>query len=314
MTSLQTQVEKLKKTEIELTNKNEELQESQVYYRSIINNISSGIIIIDAENHQICDINPYAEQLIGLSRELIIGRKCHNFVCPAEEGKCPITDLQEIVDDSERILINAQGNEIPIFKDVTSVIKKGRKYLIESFKDITNLKKNEEHIKYLAYHDGLTGAANRSLFNDRLSLALAQARRLKHMLAVMFVDLDMFKLFNDKMGHARGDQLLKDTVQHLKTLVRETDLVSRIGGDEFAILLTQIEDSLDALKVAERIKEAVNYAWSYEEQIYRVTASIGISIYPKDGEDIDSLLSSADTAMYQTKNSGGHDFLFYSKR
>ncbi|MDO9574380.1 MAG: GGDEF domain-containing protein, partial [Candidatus Contubernalis sp.] len=142
----------------------------------------------------------------------------------------------------------------------------------------------------------------------------AQARRLKHMLAVMFVDLDMFKLLNDKLGHACGDQLLKDTAQHLKTLVRETDLVSRIGGDEFAVLLTQIGDSVDALKVAERINNAINYTWAFEEKLYAVTASIGISIYPKDGEDIDSLLSSADTAMYRTKKSGGNNFQFYSKR
>lgn len=228
--SLQAQVERLKQAEIELIKRNEELQESQNYYRSIIDSIRSGVIVIDAESHQICDMNPYAEQLIGLSREKIIGRKCHDFICPAEEGKCPITDLQQIIDDSEKILINAQRNEIPILKGVTSVIKNGRKYLIESFKDITSQKKNEERIKYLAYHDGLTGAANRTFFNDRLSLALDQARRSKGMLAVMFVDLDKFKLLNDKLGHARGDQLLKDAVQHLKTLVRETDLVSRIGG------------------------------------------------------------------------------------
>ncbi|MBI1885652.1 MAG: EAL domain-containing protein [Chloroflexi bacterium] len=169
----------------------------------------------------------------------------------------------------------------------------------------------EEQIKYLAYHDPLTGLPNRALLKDRLTVALAQARRKRGMLAVMFVDLDRFKLVNDTVGHAMGDQLLRKFAERLTRVAREGDSLARVGGDEFTVLLPEISVSEDADLVAQRILEASRAPVLLAGHEFSVTASIGIAVYPGHGEDAVALLRNADAAMYRAKEEGRNTFKIF---
>jgi diguanylate cyclase (GGDEF)-like protein len=181
-------------------------------------------------------------------------------------------------------------------------------------------RENEAHltharrVEYLAYHDGLTALPNRSLFNKLLSQAISQARRYHRQLAVAFIDLDRFKQINDTLGHEAGDELLKEVANRLKACVRDSDTVARLGGDEFVVLLTELGDAQYAATVAQKIITSVAKPFNLLGQEFRVTASIGISTYPKDGLDEQTLTKNADIAMYQAKGDGKNNFQFYSEQ
>jgi len=169
-------------------------------------------------------------------------------------------------------------------------------------------------IEYLAYHDGLTALPNRSLFNKLLSQAISQAQRSNKQLAVAFIDLDRFKQINDTLGHEAGDELLKEVATRLKSCLRESDIVARLGGDEFVVLLTELTDEKYAATVAQKIITAIARPFVLLGQEFRVTASIGISTYPLDGADEQTLTKNADIAMYQAKEDGKNNFQFYSEK
>ena len=172
-------------------------------------------------------------------------------------------------------------------------------------------KQVESTIRHQASHDQLTGLPNRSLFYDRLSLALANVQRHRELLAVMFLDLDRFKLINDTLGHAAGDQLLQSMAQRLKDCLRQGDTLARWSGDEFTILLPQIS-STDAARIAQRILNALNEPFQIEEQELHVKASIGIAFAPNNGEEVETLLKNADTAMYWAKQQGKNNYQLYA--
>ncbi len=165
-------------------------------------------------------------------------------------------------------------------------------------------RKQEEQIKYMAFFDILTGLPNRALFNDRLQLTLSRAMRSGHMFAVMFLDLDRFKNINDSLGHDAGDQLLRTVADRLRGCLREGDTLSRMGGDEFMLLLPDMREIDEARRAAEKILDQMNVPVTVLGHELVVTASIGISLYPFDGEDQESLVKHADTAMYHAKNQG----------
>jgi len=166
----------------------------------------------------------------------------------------------------------------------------------------------EELVQHLAFHDALTGLANRSLLIDRLSTALAQARRSGQTLAVLFLDLDGLKIVNDTLGHATGDSVLRSVADQLQRLVREADTVAREGGDEFVLLLPAIAEAEDAVEAARRILERLREPTVLEEREFTITGSIGIALYPHDGAEPEALLRSADLAMYRAKERGGNDY------
>ncbi len=170
----------------------------------------------------------------------------------------------------------------------------------------------EESLKIMATHDTLTKLYNRTLFFDRGEQALAQAKRYKYMLALLFLDLDDFKCVNDTFGHGIGDLLLKEFAGILRRCIRESDIVARIGGDEFAILLTKIGNTQDAAVVAQKIIDSLATPLVLEGRECLIGVSIGISIYPYDGNDIETLLRNADMAMYRVKIPGKNNYLFYS--
>jgi diguanylate cyclase (GGDEF)-like protein len=178
----------------------------------------------------------------------------------------------------------------------------------------------EEHIEhskrveFLAYHDGLTGLPNRGLFSKLLAQSISQAHRHNRQLAVLFLDLDRFKHINDTLGHEAGDQLLKEVATRLKACLRDSDTVARLGGDEFVALLPELQEEKYVATVAQKILAAAGRPFLLLGQDYRVTASVGISTYPQDGLDEQTLTKNADIAMYQAKSEGKNNFQFYSEK
>ncbi|MFZ5967848.1 MAG: EAL domain-containing protein [Bacillota bacterium] len=183
---------------------------------------------------------------------------------------------------------------------------------ISVFNDITERILKEEHIKYQAYHDALTGLPNRLLVNDRLEVALTHAQRNKEQIAVMFIDLDRFKNINDTLGHAMGDMLLKEVAQRLVQCVRKGDTVARLGGDEFIIILENIKHVEYVVDIVQKIFTSLSHSYLLKDHEIFVTGSIGISIFPMDGEDVDTLIKHADTAMYRAKEQGRNTYQLFT--
>ncbi len=185
-------------------------------------------------------------------------------------------------------------------------------HYLEVGEDITERKRSEATIRQMAYYDALTKLPNRTLFNDRLAHSLPRARREKRVLAVLFLDLDKFKEVNDTHGHGHGDQLLIEVAQRLKDSVREGDTVSRMGGDEFMILLPSLEQASHAGAVATKILAAFQSPFDIRGHTTRVTTSIGVATYPVDGDGAEELVKNADAAMYRAKEQGRDNFQFFT--
>jgi len=181
-----------------------------------------------------------------------------------------------------------------------------------ALRDVSDERRAEEGLRALVYRDPLTGLPNRRLFEDRLAIALAQAHRYRHRLAVIFLDLDRFKQVNDTLGHAAGDALLKAVSDRLSESVREGDTVARLAGDEFTLLLPGIHYAEDLATIARKLVETLRQPFPIGDHPVRVTASGGISLYPEDGEEAEALLKSADTAMYRAKERGRDNFQLFS--
>ncbi|GIV97145.1 MAG: hypothetical protein KatS3mg057_1802 [Herpetosiphonaceae bacterium] len=179
-------------------------------------------------------------------------------------------------------------------------------------RDLTERKRTEDMIRYHAYHDVLTGLPNRTLLNDRMAMAMAQARRNNHMAAVLFFDLDRFKLINDTLGHAVGDQLLKGVAERLSGIIRATDTLVRLGGDEFILIASPIQRADDATTVAQKVIDSLSTPFSLRGHELYISTSIGVSIYPRDGEDGETLLKNADAALYRAKDQGRGNYQLYT--
>ena len=179
-------------------------------------------------------------------------------------------------------------------------------------RDLTEGKQVKDQMKELIYRDPLTDLPNRRLFEDRLAIALAQAHRYRHRLAVIFVDLDRFKQINDTLGHAAGDELLRAVAKRLTSCVREGDTVARLAGDEFTLLLPGIHYTEDVATISRKLTDALRKPFTIDGHDVRVTSSGGVALYPEDGETEEALVRSADTAMYRAKERGRDNFQLFS--
>jgi diguanylate cyclase (GGDEF)-like protein/PAS domain S-box-containing protein len=186
-------------------------------------------------------------------------------------------------------------------------------FYIASYSDISERKANEARIDYLAHHDSLTGLFNRYNLENRLDQAILSAHRDNMRIAVMFIDLDRFKTINDSLGHHVGDQLLIDVAQRLRENVRESDIVARLGGDEFIVVLTHMEEGMDAAAPADKIMRALRQPYRFDDKELHSSPSIGIAIYPGDGEDGPTLMRNADAAMYHAKELGRNNVQYFTE-
>jgi diguanylate cyclase (GGDEF)-like protein/PAS domain S-box-containing protein len=204
------------------------------------------------------------------------------------------------------------SEEFPAAVLLTRAIYRGQPILQATVRDITDSKVSEERLQYLAYYDALTGLPNRTLLQDRLTKALASARRRKDKVALLFLDLDRFKDINDSLGHSVGDLVLKEVAERLKKWAREQDTVARLGGDEFLIVLTAVKDACDAAIAAERLMDAMIAEFVVRGHPLMVSCSLGISIFPEHGAESETLIKNADAAMYSAKESGRKNFRFFA--
>jgi diguanylate cyclase (GGDEF)-like protein/PAS domain S-box-containing protein len=262
--------------------------------------------------------NKKAEEIIGYQREELLGK---NFL------KLKLLDPKDIARASKLLAFNrltkATGPDEFVLnrKDKTKVTVEintalitmnGTKVVLGMVQDITTRKEADVKIRKMAYHDALTGLPNRVLFVDRLKLAMAHAQRHQQKLAVMLLDLDHFKDINDTHGHNVGDQLLRSAGKRLTGLLRKNDTVSRMGGDEFFLLLPELTEVNDATKIAQKIMKAFREPFAFNGHELSITTSIGIALYPDDGEKVDILLINADIAMYQAKEKGRNNYQRYT--
>lgn len=285
----------------------------------IIDNAGEGIVVYDRELHYVL-WNRFMEELTGLPERDVVGR-------PALEIFPHLRDQQ--VDE---MLLRAIAGETVATPDihyyipstsrrgwVSSVYRPHRDEnntvigVIGLVRDITARKTAEQQVEYQAYHDALTGLANRRLFHEHLSLALALAQRRHSFVAVLFLDLDHFKVINDSLGHSVGDELLSHVARRLKGCVREGDTVARVGGDEFTIVIQDLASREEAVIVASKVLRAVAEPMEVSGHRLFVTTSIGITVFPEDGEDAEALLKNADTAMYKAKAQGRNTYQMASR-
>jgi diguanylate cyclase len=293
------------------------LKRSEKLHRFIVNSSPDIIYILD-ENGCFSFLNSKIEQLLGYSRADLIGRHIVNLVEEDDLDKARYFFDQTMHSQSaprsiELALKPREGGrskhyfELALWPVDESAELNGaaRSYRVYgTARDITDRMEAEAFINFQAYHDLLTRLPNRSLFKDRLSMALTQASRNNQRLAVMFIDLDRFKVINDSLGHTMGDRLLQAVSQRLLSCIRKGDTLSRFGGDEFTLLLPDTEDAIAAVQVAEKILESIKDPFKLGGHDIHVGASIGIAVYPEAGTTLDTLIKNADIAMYHVKSSG----------
>lgn len=276
----------------------------------VFENVSEGILITDQQG-QIVSINEAFTEITGYHVEEVLGKKPSLLQSGQQDAEFYQEMWRSLAEtgrwEGELWDRRKSGAAFPVWLTVSAV-----KYAFGSvanyvgvLTDITYRKQTEERLRYLATHDALSGLANRALFQDSLTRSIAQARRDQHTLAIMLLDLDHFKAVNDDLGHATGDMLLKSVAERLTGCVRDCDVVARLGGDEFIILLTAPTDAQGAADIARRILSALSKPIPVGVAELPVGASIGISLYPKHGEDPDTLLKNADSAMYRAKECRG---------
>jgi diguanylate cyclase (GGDEF)-like protein/PAS domain S-box-containing protein len=277
-----------------------------------------GIIIID-EFGVIQGFNPAAEQVFNYKKEEVLGKNVTLLMPDAHRNKhdMAISEyLQTGANDAqsvkarERTALRKGGDIFPIELSASEMRLNGGRFFIGLVRDITERKRDNLRIEQLAHLDFLTRLPNRALFKDRLERAIAMAERNCTKLAVLFLDLDGFKNINDVLGHEAGDQLLCEVASRLTEAVRHADTVARIGGDEFTLILNDVDGCEGAAQVATKILQVLGGTFVIAEQCRQVGASIGISIYPDDARDYDDLLRIADGHMYLAKQQGKNTFRF----
>jgi diguanylate cyclase (GGDEF)-like protein/PAS domain S-box-containing protein len=286
---------------------------------AVLQNTNDAIMVCDAGN-RIVDINPAFERTTGYSRSEVIGRSADHFSSGGHDSGFHQVLWAKLAQtgcwEGEILDHRKNGDVYPKWMSVTTISDaKGKvSHYVASFRDISEIKAAEKRLEHLAHYDVLTGLPNRSLLVVRLEQALSLAHRNHWMLAVIFIDLDHFKEVNDSLGHSTGDRLLTDVGKRLLHCVRDSDTVARLGGDEFVIVLDNVGNPDAVSEVLAKIKDSLNAPIMLNGYEIFTTASIGIGLYPADGEDAESLLRNADSAMYHVKNQGRDHWSFYSQQ
>ena len=284
------------------------------YFKEVFTNAGIGIMILDA-NSSIEYINEEALNIFGYIYGELVNTKFSTRIHSTDQDYLKqFIKIANSSSSSEFMGIHKDNSAFPIELNISSKILNQTCIYTVIIRDITEIKKNEETLKHQAYFDSLTGIPNRTLFLDRSEIALNQAKRSKEGLGVIFIDLDEFKELNDTLGHDAGDVMLKTVAQRFINCARKSDTVSRRGGDEFTILMPRIKNIEDAIKLAERILDSNKNAISIKEKMVFPKTSIGISIYPQDGDSIETLINNADKAMYNAKESGKNHYSFYNSK
>ena len=292
-------------------------KDSDARFRALVQNSADIITIHDADGITTFEA-PSASRVLGRPPGALIGhtpwesihprdvgrvRKAFDIVVHGRAQPVPIEFRYRHANGSW-IWLEAVGNNLLDYPHVRGVVLTSR--------DITRRKAAERRIEHLAHHDFLTDLPNRSLLRDRLDVALAQARRHGQLVAALFIDLDRLKVVNDTLGHAAGDQMLREAAARLASCTREGDTVARLGGDEFMVVLPNLSDARGAAAAAQKIRESLAHPTDLTGQEVCISASIGVSLFPADAADAEALIRNADAAMYSAKRHGGDNYQFYT--
>jgi diguanylate cyclase (GGDEF)-like protein/PAS domain S-box-containing protein len=287
------------------------LRESEERYRLLFERNLAGVFRTTLEGH-ILECNEALARTFGYeSPAELVAQPAANVYEQSEDRQRLMSRLKEqrVLSNIEVRMRRRDGTPIWVLENMTLLDGD----IIEgTIIDITDRKTAQEQMEYQAYHDVLTDLPNRLLFRDRIGVALAHAKRHRTSAAVMFLDLDQFKIVNDSLGHTVGDSLLRAAGARLVTSVRAHDTVARMGGDEFTILLSDVNGSSDAATVAQKLLDAVSHPIIVDGHELFVTTSIGIALFPEDGGDAETLLKNADRAMYHAKEQGRNNYQFAS--
>jgi diguanylate cyclase (GGDEF)-like protein/PAS domain S-box-containing protein len=300
------------------------LHESENRYRSVINSMHEGLVM-QLKSGEIVACNPAAEKILGLTEDQICGRTSvdprwqaiheDGTPFPGEEHPSMITlrtgePLDNIImgiKDPDDNLSWLSINTSPIFSDGNELPDA----VVSTFTNITAIKQTEEKLLFLAHHDPLTKLPNRVLFYNQVEHALKHATRNNSLVAILFIDLDRFKHINDSLGHPVGDKILLTISQMFSEALRDEDMIARQGGDEFTVLLEGFVDPESPSIVAQKLLDIMHWPIRVDDRVFYMSASIGISIFPYDGNDVITLISNADAAMYSAKEKGRGNYQYY---
>ncbi len=289
----------------------------------IIENMNDGLLVLDKDGI-VRVANSTLLGMIGVTKEQFVGRG----IPPTLLRLLSLSELKSIeagvpMQNREIEFTRADGTALVLSLGVSTMRAAGDENAayVGVVRDITDGKRAEQRIRYLAYYDNLTNLPNRQSFQEQLRAALSRAARHKRKVALLFLDLDHFKRINDTLGHAFGDRLLQAIAARLQGCVRKARVgsneseatVARLGGDEFIVALSDLQKDDDVTPVAQRILAAVSEPVRLDQHEIAVTASLGVSVYPRDGDDDEALLKNADAAMYQAKDAGRHNYVFYDR-
>ncbi len=291
---------------------------------NIYRSITEGITVTDASG-TILSVNPAFSEITSYTAEEIIGCNCRILKSNRHDPSFYSAMWREIVTNGQwkgQIWNRRKDGEVYLIRTSIAMIRDSIDEPIRDsvdepiryvsiFNDVTDSWRKDEQIRHLAFHDALTDLPNRSLLMERLGRQIVMAERDQRKLALMFLDLDRFKLVNDNLGHDVGDELLMTVARKLQALIRQVDTVARFGGDEFTILLDNPASTEEVAHIAERIVATINEPMQFNGRIARVGISIGIAIYPGDGHTPADLLKNADSAMYVAKNGGSNAYCFF---
>jgi diguanylate cyclase (GGDEF)-like protein/PAS domain S-box-containing protein len=287
-------------------------------FRAMIDQVPDYLFVKDRDGRFVIANRAVAGDL-GATPEDIIGKTDFDLH-PREHARQFHADEQQVIAtgvpmiDIDEYIVDVHGRQkwlstskLPLRNDAGDIVG-----LVGICRDVTERKRAEEQIHFMAHHDALTKLPNRATLMDRLTLAIATARRGNGRVTVVFIDLDNFKLVNDSLGHNAGDTLLKTVAERMVHCVRGSDSVVRLGGDEFVVLLVDSADAARPVAVIDRLRSAITEPIPIEGQLFRVTCSVGVASFPGDGEDAETLLTNADIAMYQAKEAGRDSYQFYT--
>ncbi len=283
-----------------------------------IEQISEAIMITDSDGNIEYVNNAFEKMTLYTSGE-VIGRNPNLLNCGKQTKSFYQRLWQTILDGGvfSDIIINSKKDGQLYYEEKTITPQKDRSgnitHFIATGKDVTERMEAQEHLNYLAHHDALTGLPNRTLFQDRVDQVITRGHWHKRKIAILFIDLDSLKIINDTLGHNVGDQVLQTISKRFTGLIREGDTVARLGGDEFAIVLNDLASYKDVAPIAGSILNGTTEPFVVDGHELFITASIGISLFPKDSKDTQSLVKKADVAMYRAKATGKNNFQFYRK-
>jgi diguanylate cyclase (GGDEF)-like protein/PAS domain S-box-containing protein len=295
----------------------EEIRHQKQFYQALVDTSPIAIVALDS-NQCIQSCNPAFEELFGYSMGEACGQLLDALITTPENWVEASSATERILAGEtvkmtgQRMRKDGRVLEVRIY-GVPVHVGGQQPTVLAMYHDITDQVRAEEHLKHLATHDPLTMLPNRAFLYDHLGHALEMARRNQTRVAVFFLDLDGFKSVNDLLGHAHGDQLLQQVAGRLRQAIRKSDLVARIGGDEFAFVFENINSSQAAAVIAEKVLNSLSDPFLIGNQGVAISGSIGVSLFPEDGQDARQLLRNADSAMYRVKGRGKQDYQFFSR-